>query len=421
MKITFNKKIKSTALDKEIKALQRARKTKYESVYASINLSDDKETRLKCSKLAMKHKSATMLIVVGIGGSNLGTMAIQEAVQGKLHNETKLPKVYYADTVDSNSILDILHIMEHELKGKGNVAINVISKSGGTTETIANFEILVEALKKKRKDYREWVTVTTSKGSKFDKFAKKEGYSRLYIPEKVGGRYSVFSPVGLYPLALMGLDITGLTKGANEMVKHCTQEFNKNPAAQSAVEIFEKSKKGINIIDHFFFSTNLESVGKWYRQLMGESIGKEHNKRGKIINAGLTPTVSIGSTDLHSMAQLYLGGPKDKFTIFVTADPSHTHSVPRLKRYAKLIPVIQGKKLTKLMDAIFKGTISAFKKDKREYCHIHLKDHKAYSIGQFLQFKMIEMMFLGALLNVNPFDQPAVEKYKIETKKVLRR
>jgi len=153
---------------------------------------------------------------------------------------------------------------------------------------------------------------------------------------------------------------------------------------------------------------------------MGESIGKEFNKEKERVFEGITPTVSIGSVDLHSMAQIYLGGPYDKFTTFVNVKQNNSDvTVPNLSEYSKLVDVIQGKKLKEIMDAISIGTQTAFKKGERPFMEITLPDKTEYSIGQLLQLKMMEMMYLGFLLNVNPFDQPNVEDYKIETRKIL--
>jgi glucose-6-phosphate isomerase len=162
-------------------------------------------------------------------------------------------------------------------------------------------------------------------------------------------------------------------------------------------------------------------VGKWYRQLMGESIGKDHKRSGKKKLTGITPTVAVGSTDLHSMVQLYLGGPHDKFTTFVTVPTKNSIKLPHWKQYDPLVKDIQGKNMGTLMGAILKGVKTAYANQQRPFCEIKLPAKDEYSIGALLQFKMIEMMYLGALLNVNPFDQENVEAYKKETRRILRK
>jgi glucose-6-phosphate isomerase len=396
----------------------------YDDDHASINLPNDIQNLERITALIEQKQQLTpkYLIVVGIGGSNLGTLAVQEAILGKLYNQTYPDlKVLYADTVDDDVIKQIISIIEPGLKKGENVLINGVSKSGGTTETIANFEVLVKVLKKWKKQYAQYVIVTSDKDSNFWNYAQDKDISVLEIPKKVGGRFSVFSSVGLFPLGMLGIDITQLLHGAQTMKKKClSSNLYQNPAALSASLIYQHYLNGKNIHDLFLFCTDLESLGKWYRQLMGESIGKEFNTTMNQVFEGITPTVSIGSTDLHSMAQLYLGGPYDKFTTFVRIDKNKdTVTVPIQPQDAELVQGIKGKSLHKIMNAILSGVQRAFIKGKRPFVEIVLPDKSAYSIGQFMQFKEMEIMYLGYLLGVNPFDQPNVESYKIETKKIL--
>lgn len=424
--INENELIQSFDLVKEeIKNMHNALDYKYDDNRASINLPDDKETLKKIKELIDKKKmlKPEYIIVVGIGGSNLGTIAVQESILGKLYNQytTKL-KILYADTVDSDLINDVIKIIEPVFKKNGSIIINCVSKSGGTTETIANFEVLLNVLKKYKKDYQKYVVVTTDKDSKFWNLAKEEGFDTLEIPKKVGGRFSVFSPVGLFPLGLLDINIDELIDGALHIRNVClNSDIFRNPAAMSAIILYIHYKKGINIHDTFLFSTDLESVGKWYRQLMGESLGKKYNKQNKEILNGMTPTVSIGSTDLHSMAQLYLGGPYDKFTTFIRVNENKSDiETPNFQKYSNLVENIQKIKIQKVMDSILQGVQQAFIKDKRPFVEICMPDKSAYLVGQLLQMKMMEIIYLGHLMNINPFNQPNVEDYKIETKKILQ-
>jgi glucose-6-phosphate isomerase len=414
------------AIQKETFQMQAALKNQYLDERASLQLPGDTEL-IKTVKSLVNEKRKTSpeyLIVIGIGGSNLGTVAIQEAVLGRMYNQKEpRTKILYADTVDSDNLHAILSFITPVLQNGGNVLINAVSKSGGTTETIANFEILLDVLKKYRKDYQDSIIITTDKNSKFWMLGKSQGFSLLEIPSKVGGRYSVFSPVGLLPLGLLGIDIDSLLTGAQIMMKRCLDStLNTNPAALSASLIRAHQMHGKHINDLFLFDPDLESLGKWYRQLMGESIGKEYNRNGVRIHNGITPTVSIGSTDLHSMAQLYLGGPYDKFTTFVRVEhPTSTVMIPTLPEYESLVRGIQGRSLHEIMLAILEGVQSAFRKDARPFVEVTLPDKTPGSIGQFMQFKMMEMMFLGTLCGVNAFDQPSVEAYKQETRLILEK
>ena len=398
----------------------------YDDDRASINLPYDKDMLSKVRQ-AVEDKSQLnpeYLIVIGIGGSNLGTMAVQEAVLGKFYNQLDPNvKVLYADTVDSDLVNAIVKMVEPTLERDCNIILNVVSKSGTTTETAANLEVIIDSLRRHRKEYGNYVVVTTDEDSKLWNLALKEGFSVLKIPKKVGGRYSVFSPVGLFPLGLLGIDIERLLDGARSMRDACINvDIEQNLAALGAAIQYQHYKSGKNITDLFLFSNDLESVGKWCRQLIAESLGKEFNKKGERLNVGVTPTVSIGSTDLHSMAQLYLGGPYDKFTTFVRVENNSSQiNVPRLEGYSELVSGIQGRSLKDIMDAILEGTKGAFRKGGRPFFEITLPDKSEHSIGQFLQFKMIETIYLAYLLDVNPFDQPNVESYKRETRKILAR
>lgn len=409
----------------EIEQIKAATVQGYETDYASVNLPSDEQLRKTVLAVVEEKKALkpTTLVVIGIGGSNLGTVAVHEALYGRFYNEHKPDiKVYFADTVDSDYMLDILLLAEQELEKGRNVILNVISKSGTTTETIANFEIFLHVLRKARPaDYHQYVVVTTDEGSKLWNFAQKYNFLRLAVPKKVGGRYSVFSAVGLFPLALLGVDIWALHSGAQSMIPALTNEdILNNPAALSAAILYTHYTKGITIHDTFLFSVDLEAVGKWYRQLMGESIGKEYNRAGEQVFVGITPTVSIGSIDLHSLAQLYLGGPYDKMTSFIRVQQSKSNvALPVLDEFDQLVGHIQGKPLHAIMDAIFQGTQAAYKKNKRPFVTIELPEKSASCVGQLLQFKLMEMIYLGALLEVNPFDQPHVELYKQETRKIL--
>ena len=406
----------------EAASLVNAATKGYDDDRASINLPVDTALAKQTAALAKRHKHADAIVVVGIGGSNLGTIAVQESLLGRFHNQLgRRPLVFYADTVDPRLMNSLLEILSKLLKAGKTVIINGVSKSGGTTETIANFEVLVRLLKKKDKNHQEHIVVTTDEASAFWNLAEGKGYHRLAIPKKVGGRYSVFSAVGQYPLRVMGIDVDQALQGAADMRTAClSNDISKNPAMQRAALLHHHFTKGRNIADMFLFSPDLESIGTWYRQLMGESIGKEWNAAHSArIFAGITPTVSIGSTDLHSMAQLYLGGPQDKFTTFVTVAKADKIGVPKDPAYETLVPHIQGKPLSAIMDAIFEGVSIAYTNGDRPWCRISLQDASPYQIGALLQMHMIEMMHLGRLMGVNPFDQPNVEEYKIETKRIL--
>ncbi|HLD86971.1 MAG TPA: hypothetical protein VJB12_02820 [Candidatus Nanoarchaeia archaeon] len=414
----------SGPLYSEIIAMNKASWRGYDDDRASINLPADITYLKKSLALAKKYKNVSCVVVAGIGGSNLGTMAVCDAIFGKFHNllpKRSSPKILFADTVDPDSMHSILRILSQTLEKRKKILLCFITKSGATTETVSNFEVLYRQLARFEKKPQDSIVAITDRGSNLWNLAQKLQFPTLEIPKKVGGRYSVFSAVGIFPLAVAGVDVAALLKGASSMRKRCLEkDISKNPAALCAIALYHHLNNGKNIHDTFLFANDLESVGKWYRQLMGESIGKEFDRQGKRVNVGMTPTVSIGSTDLHSMAQLYLGGPYDKFTTFITLKKfGHAITTPFMKEYGQLVEHIQRKDFEGIMAAIVTGVQKAYQKDNRPYAQIVLPDKSESSIGQLLQMKMMEMMYLGSLMNVNPFDQPNVESYKTETKKIL--
>ncbi len=396
----------SKDLKPEIIKISKAKN--YQDPRGFINLPTDKYVAKIKALIKEKQKLDPMLVVIGIGGSNLGTQAIAEAVIGKKLTDQR---IFFADTVDPDDMQINIFILEQMLKRGANVLLNVISKSGTTTETIANFEILLNVLKK-YKNPKDYVVITTEKNSKLWQYGKKNKFSLLEIPKKVGGRFSVFSAVGLFPLGMLKININELLLGAKDMNKNCVNKsLEDNPSAIGASIIYHNIKNNKNIYDTFLFSKDLESLGKWYRQVLAESIGKDKK--------GITPTVSIGTSDLHSIAQLYLSGPNDKLINFVKTKFNNSITIPKIPAFNNLVKNIQGIKLSKIMDATYNGTIKAFKNHKINFTETIFPDKSPYSIAAFMQWKMVETVLLAKLLNVNAFNQPNVESYKQETRKIL--
>lgn len=392
----------------------------YNDPESSLNLSNDTTLLEKVKQLANEKVTPELKysIVVGIGGSNLGTKAIYDALLGQkdLMEPERFPKMMFAETTDPEWLIGLTQLLSR-LSSANEVLVTLISKSGGTTETLANFEVIMQTLRTNLDAVDTRVVAITDEGSKLWNAAAVKGIASLAIPAPIGGRYSVLSAVGLFPLMSVGIDIEQLRKGAAEMVSQCLGADN--PAARSAIVLATQLKNGYRINDNFFFHPELESMGKWYRQLMGESVGKEKALTGEVIHAGITPTVSLGSTDLHSVGQLYLGGPKDKLTTFVSSAYSATVKIPAERLLPELVPMIDGKSAADIMQAILEGVKVAYRKADLPFMEVVLDGINEQSLGSFLQFKMLEMMYLGKLLNVNSFDQPNVEDYKVETKRLL--
>lgn len=401
----------------------------YQAPESSLVLPADQSLLESVTQLTTELRADGLLyhVVIGIGGSNLGTKAVYDALWGyaDVMQPDRAPKLLFAETT-SPEWLRAFTQLAASLEAPEQILVSVISKSGGTTETLANFEIIMQALTDRLggiEAVAPRLVAITDEGSALWHQAERLGARRLALPKLVGGRYSVLSAVGLLPLASVGADITRLRQGALELRDTCLADESANIAAASAAVLAYYHRRGAVINDNFFFSPQLESLGKWYRQLMGESIGKQEALTGETVYAGITPTVSLGSTDLHSVGQLYLGGPKDKLTTFVYSRDNDTIAVPAASQrlLPELVPMIHDQPAASIMQAIYQGTKIAYDNAERANMTVALDRIDAYHLGAYMQFKMLEMMYLGQLLNVNSFDQPNVELYKRETKQILER
>ncbi|PIQ78159.1 MAG: hypothetical protein COV79_05495 [Parcubacteria group bacterium CG11_big_fil_rev_8_21_14_0_20_41_14] len=216
----------------------------------------------------------------------------------------------------------------------------------------------------------------------------------------------------MFPLALAGVDIEKLHKGASKMLDACLKNDDENPALLSCVCVWNAMQNQSVMHNLFLFDMDLERIGKWFRQLTAESLGKQ----GK----GIMPIVSIGSTDLHSVYQIFLDGPKNVFTTFVSVKKGDDIDVPPIdEQMDAIVPELRGKSAQEVMSAIYEGTKGSYQKHGLPFCEAVLDDLREEEIGAFLQFKMIETMLLAKLMNVNAFDQGVVEEYKKITREIL--
>jgi glucose-6-phosphate isomerase len=399
-------------LSPEIYRYSNMRIDGYREPMGFINAPFDEKYIKKVRMLAQEKKAFNpkLFLLIGIGGSNLGVLAVHEAIHGKYYNDTNPDmKFYCADTLDADKIVTLKKLVEHLLQEGDQVIIAVVSKSGTTTETTANAAIFIELLKKHRPDnYQKFLVFITDKGSPLWQLSKELESSCLEVPEQIGGRFSVFTAVGLFPLALLGIDIELFSAGAQEAVLHSVlYPAISNNTAMSAAILWHHYTQGIYVHDTFFFDEAFESVGKWYRQLMAESLGKD----GK----GMLPTVSIGTIDLHSMTQFYLGGRAMSLTTFIAPFASEDCTIPKSKNTEG-----SGMLVNLVAEAIFKGTEEAYAKMNRPFMSITALRKGAYDLGYLLQLKMVEIVYLGYLMRVNPFDQPQVELYKSAIRRNLQ-
>jgi len=361
------------------------------------------------------------VLVIGIGGSYLGTKAVYDAlVGGEYGGSAQRTKLLFLETFSPQALENVNRILATEVHSSNELLINLISKSGTTTEPIANFQLLYGDLSKRFSDIATRVVCTTDVGSALWIEGARLGFGLLSVPTHVGGRYSVFSSVGLFPLLLAGVDVDGFREGGKDMLQAVLSlDEKKNYAVRSAQEMFSALSLGCSMFNIFHFNPELESLGKWERQLIAESIGKEKDLSGKVVYAGITPIVSIGSSDLHSMVQLYLGGPRDKFTMFVRAEvPTDPRIDPR-GVCGTLVEGTTGKTSSEIMEAILSGVMHAYEKHHLPFSEARLPEISNYSIGLYMEWRMATVIYLAKLMNVNAFDQPNVEDYKKKTRELL--
>lgn len=345
-----------------------------------------------------------VLVVCGIGGSYLGARAALEALRG-LKSQDKLEIIFLGQTFSSDYVYEILSYLENK-----KFAINVISKSGTTTETAIAFRLVKELLEKKvgKEAARKAIFATTDahKGA-LRELSTKEGYVTFNLPGNVGGRYSVFTAVGLFPLACAGVDVDALMKGALDSQKACKNpSIEANPAYKYAVlrDYFYRHNKPVEMF--VSYEPRLAQLGEWFKQLFGESEGKD----GK----GLLPDSATFSTDLHSLGQYIQDGNKLMFeTILFIQNPNHKVVIPHDDKDLDGLNYLEGKDLGFVNEKAFLGTLEAHTKTGGvPNVILELDKLDAYNMGYLFYFFMKTCAMSAYLLEVNPFNQPGVEVYK---------
>jgi glucose-6-phosphate isomerase len=393
----------------------------YESPFHVFRLPSDRALASDVHDVAQRLLTARLryVVLIGIGGSNLGAIAIADAIQGCPgigHDGVRLVSL---DTCAPAGLSVTIEKLTRDIQHAEEVAIIIVSKSGTTTETVFNASVILEAFAGEGIDVHRRVAVITDPGSVLWEYAESEGYLMLPVPKSVGGRFSVFSAVGLLPLMLLGIDTAMLREGAREIIRAIIARAPNDPTQLLIGSMYRAYQQNFRTLNFFFFDPSLESVGKWCRQLYAESLGKEHDRSGKQIHAGFTPIVSIGSTDLHSMAQLYFAGPRDKMTIFVRVKDTSMRGPTARGSITALVPGLEGKSAWEVMDAIYRGVDGAYDARRLPSVSIELSDRSAFTIGAFLALQEVAVVLLADLLHVNAFDQPNVEEYKRGTRAAL--
>ncbi|MBP8032070.1 MAG: glucose-6-phosphate isomerase [Acetobacterium sp.] len=350
------------------------------------------------------------LVVIGIGGSYLGAKAVISALTSPFYNEEprsvrKAPKIYFAGQNISGKYLENLLALLKDQE----VCVNVISKSGTTTEPAMAFRFFKKFLEEKygKDGARERIFVTTDAAKGALKFmADEEGYETFVIPDDIGGRYSVYTAVGLLPIAAAGIDIDALMDGAKSGYEDYNKpKFEKNPCFQYALYRNVLYTRGKHIEILVDYDPSLEYLAEWWKQLFGESDGKD----GK----GLFPASAHFSTDLHSLGQMIQDGPKNHFeTVIVIEDDQSVIKVFRDEKNLEGLNYLTGWEIDAVNEKAFIGTLLAHVDGGVPNGIIQLKKLDAFHIGKLIYFFEKACGINGYLLGVNPFDQPGVEAYK---------
>lgn len=355
------------------------------------------------------------VLILGLGGSALGGKAACEALLPPYWNfltkeqRKGFPRIFFLDNIDPDQMSALLNMLD--LK---KTLVNVITKSGSTAEVMAQFMVIKEKLHEELgDDYRKHIVATTDKHMGIlRQLSNQEGYKTFYIPDDVGGRFSVFSAVGLLPLALVGINIDEITQGIKDMnLMLKNTDIYQNIAAQNALIHYlmnkEKNKK-ISVM--MPYSNRLRYVADWYCQLWAESLGKEKDNENNIVNIGQTPIKSIGVTDQHSQLQLYNEGPNDKIINFLRIKEFDTNlDIPNIFEYTG-ISYLGGKSINRLFNAEADSTMASLIDYKRPNVTLTIPKITAYYIGQLLYFFQIQTAITGALYNINAYNQPGVEQ-----------
>lgn len=364
-------------------------------------------------------------VVLGIGGSALGPIAVQQALNHLYYNELPRdrrsgPRFYVLDNVDPERINALAAVID-----PAKTLFNVITKSGSTSETMAQFMVVTRWLKQTLGDKvaGNIVATTDQEQGNLIKIARAEGYRVLIIPRGVGGRFSELCPVGLLPAAVCGINIKELLAGAAYMDKLCREpDVHCNPAYMAGLLQYLAMARGKNVSVMMPYADSLKYFADWYAQLWAESLGKRYDRQGREVFTGQTPVKALGTTDQHSQVQLYTEGPFDKVVTFIEVGKYRSDvAIPRLFEEIPDLSFLGGHTMAELIKAEKLATEYALVKAGRLNNTILLPEVNPFTVGQLICLLEVETAFVGELLEINAFDQPGVEEGKNATYALLGR
>ena len=362
-----------------------------ESIYNIFSKNFRFNFKIRDLKKFIKYKN---IVIIGMGGSILGSHAIFKFLEQKIKKN-----LFFFDNIDYDKALSF------KKKNKGSVLFIIISKSGNTIETISNFLFL----NKIKKNQKNLILVSERRSNALFDVAKK--YDLFYVEHKdyIGGRYSVLSEVGILPAYLMGINIFSLRKNFEKFFLSIKKK--KNFLKESTIQIANiMYQKKLNSLIFLNYSPKLEKFLYWCQQLIAESLGKKGN--------GFMPVISPVPKDHHSVLQLYLDGPKDKL-FYIFSIMENTKKKIKVQKISKHINYLHNKDLFKIKDTQKEALIKTLKKNKIPFRELKIKKCDEETLGQLFAYFILETSIVGKILDINPFDQPAVEQVKKFTKIIL--
>jgi glucose-6-phosphate isomerase len=417
--------------EKSVKAgLRSLQKKRGEGMTGWFDLPHEK-TQVKKLLASARRKRGRFddVVVLGIGGSALGTIALKSALLHPYHNllgrsqRKGMPRLHVLDNVDP---VYVARLFDDVLDIRKTLFI-VITKSGSTAETMSQFLLaydLVATCLGEKEVAKHIVAITDAEKGHLRPIAEDLGLETYAIPDGVGGRFSVLSPVGLVPAALCGMDVRGLLKGAARMDERCRSvSLYNNPAAlYAAIHYLADVKLDARISVMMPYAQALKDLADWYCQLWAESLGKARDRAGKTVNVGPTPVKALGVTDQHSQVQLYTEGPYDKVLTLISVGKFATRlGIPKHFESVEGFGYLAGKDFNRLFESECQGTEIALTDAKRMNIGLHLPKVDANGLGQVFFLLECATAIAGELYDIDAFDQPGVEAGKKATYALMGR
>ena len=404
-------------------ALTQIKKWDADGTYGFLSLPEDNPAAREAVEIiGSAPEDLDTFLHLGIGGSSLGPIAIQKALDNSLTQKKSTPfkRVIIHENVDPEGFS--LHADSIDFS---RTLVNVVSKSGGTIETLALLTATFARMKKTLspdKLAEQLIISTENPDGVLRKLADEYGARVVHLPGNVGGRFSILTAVGLLPAAAMGLDPSTLLAGAAAMRKACyAADSHHDPCFLSALIPYLLAQRGVNINVLFPYSDLLGGFALWCRQLLAESLGKKVNRKGEVVHVGQTPMASIGTVDQHSLLQLYMEGSDDKFFTFFEIENFRSDEPLDDLPHPKLEPQHKrGLTLGKLLNAELRGTAEALASEGRPSTTFRIPRLDAHVLGQLFYFFELSTAYAAELYDIDAFDQPGVEASKKLTMRYLR-